>query len=173
MSNNDKKLNAAQRLEALEKAMVLVDKTIHELFKSVEGLRLAGKTLNNKVDSIISASSQGQQINDDVVNKIMTENNVQELKDRIEALKNSGQLSEGAEIGEMSLMVLREVDPDTNEVVNPRIQIAYQLLADSTKDLIKGKKAGDIVSMGEDKLNLEVLEVYEIVVPAQEAVAAN
>ena len=174
MSNNHKKLNAAQRLEALEKAMVLVDKTIHELFKSIEGLRLAGKTLNNKVDSIISASSQGQQINDDVVNKIMTENNVNELKDRIEALKTSGQLTEGSEIGDMSLMVLREVDPDTNEVVNPRIQIAYQLLADSTKDLIKGKKAGDIVSMGEDKLNLEVLEVYEIVVPAQqEAVAAN
>ena len=52
MSNNDKKLNAAQRLESLEKAMVLMDKTIHELYKSIEGLRLAGKTLSNKVDSI-------------------------------------------------------------------------------------------------------------------------
>jgi uncharacterized coiled-coil protein SlyX len=172
MSNNDKKLNAAQRLESLEKAMVLMDKTIHELYKSIEGLRLAGKTLSNKVDSIISASSQGQQVNDDVVNKIMTENNVQELKQRIESLKASGQLAQGEEINELSLMVLREVDPDTGEVANPRVQIAYQLLAESTKELLKGKKAGDVIAMGEDKLNLEVLEVYNIVVPEQQ-VAAN
>lgn len=172
MSNNDKKLNAAQRLESLEKAMVLMDKTIHELYKSIEGLRLAGKTLSNKVDSIISASSQGQQINDDVVNKIMTENNVQELKQRIESLKASGQLVQGEEINDLSLMVLREVDPDTGEVANPRVQIAYQLLAESTKELLKGKKAGDVITMGEDKLNLEVLEVYNIVVPEQQ-VAAN
>lgn len=172
MSNNDKKLNAAQRLESLEKAMVLMDKTIHELYKSIEGLRLAGKTLSNKVDSIISASSQGQQINDDVVNKIMTENNVQELKQRIESLKASGQLAQGEEINDLSLMVLREVDPDTGEVANPRVQIAYQLLAEPTKELLKGKKAGDVIAMGEDKLNLEVLEVYNIVVPEQQ-VAAN
>jgi hypothetical protein len=172
MSNNDKKLNAAQRLESLEKAMVLMDKTIHELYKSIEGLRLAGKTLSNKVDSIISASSQGQQVNDDVVNKIMTENNVQELKQRIESLKASGQLAQGEEINELSLMVLREVDPDTGEVANPRVQIAYQLLAESTKELLKGKKSGDVIAMGEDKLNLEVLEVYNIVVPEQQ-VAAN
>lgn len=169
MSNNDKKLNAAQRLESLEKAMVLIDKTIHELYKSVEGLRLAGKTLSNKVDSIISASAQGQQINDDVVNKIMIENNVQELKERIEKLKASNQLVEGSEINDMSLMVLREIDPDTNEVANPRVQIAFQLLADQTKDLLRGKKAGDIIAMGENKLNLEVLEVYTIVVPEKEA----
>lgn len=168
MSNNDKKLNAAQRLESLEKAMVLIDKTIHELYKSVEGLRLAGKTLSNKVDSIISASAQGQQINDDVVNKIMIENNVQELKERIEKLKASNQLVEGSEINDMSLMVLREIDPDTNEVANPRVQIAFQLLADQTKDLLRGKKAGDIIAMGENKLNLEVLEVYTIVVPEKE-----
>lgn len=173
MSNNDKKLNAAQRLESLEKSMVLLDKTIHELYKSIEGLRLAGKTLSNKVDSIISASSQGQQINDDVVNKIMTENNVQELKQRIESLKASGQLAEGEEINDLSLMVLREVDPDTGEVANPRVQIAYQLLAESTKQLLKGKKPGDVIAMGEDKLNLEVLEVYNIVVPEQQQVAAN
>jgi hypothetical protein len=170
MSNNDKKLNAAQRLESLEKAMVLIDKTIHELYKSVEGLRLAGKTLSNKVDSIISASAQGQQINDDVVNKIMIENNVQELKERIEKLKASNQLVEGSEINDLSLMVLREIDPDTNEVANPRVQIAFQLLADQTKDLLRGKKAGDIIAMGENKLNLEVLEVYTIVVPEKEAV---
>lgn len=169
MSNNDKKLNAAQRLESLEKAMVLIDKTIHELYKSVEGLRLAGKTLSNKVDSIISASAQGQQINDDVVNKIMIENNVQELKERIERLKSSNQLVEGSEINDLSLMVLREIDPDTNEVANPRVQIAFQLLAEQTKDLLRGKKAGDIIAMGENKLNLEVLEVYEIVVPEKEA----
>lgn len=169
MSNNDKKLNAAQRLESLEKAMVLIDKTIHELYKSVEGLRLAGKTLSNKVDSIISASAQGQQINDDVVNKIMIENNVQELKERIEKLKASNQLVEGSEINDLSLMVLREIDPDTNEVANPRVQIAFQLLADQTKDLLRGKKAGDIIAMGENKLNLEVLEVYTIVVPEKEA----
>jgi hypothetical protein len=171
MSNNDKKLNAAQRLESIEKAMVLVDKTIHELFKNIENLRLAGKTLSNKVDSIVAASAQGQQINDDVINKIMIENNVQELKERIEKLKASNQILEGSEINDMSLMVLREIDPDTNEVANPRIQIAFQLLADPTKDLLRGKKAGDIIAMGENKLNLEVLEVYSIVVPEnQEAV---
>lgn len=165
MSSNDKKLNAAQRLESLEQAMVLIDKTVHELYKSIESLRLAGKTLSNKVDSIISASSQGQQINDDIINKIMIENNVQELKERIEKLKASNQIQDGAEIGDMSLMVLREIDPDTNEVANPRIQIAFQLLADQTKDLLRGKKAGDMIAMGEDKLNLEVLEVYTILVP--------
>jgi uncharacterized coiled-coil protein SlyX len=165
MSDNNKKLNAAQRLESLENAMALVDKTIHELFKSVENLRLAGKTLSNKVDSIISASSQGQQINDDIINKIMIENNVSELKERIEKLKASNQIIDGSEIGDMSLMVLREIDPDTNEVANPRVQIAFQLLAEPTKELLKGKKAGDIISMGENKLNIEVLEVYNIVIP--------
>jgi hypothetical protein len=171
MSNNDKKLTAAQRLESIEKAMVLVDKTIHELFKNIENLRLAGKTLSNKVDSIVAASAQGQQINDDIINKIMIENNVQELKERIEKLKASNQILEGSEINDMSLMVLREIDPDTNEVANPRIQIAFQLLADSTKDLLRGKKAGDIIAMGENKLNLEVLEVYSIVVPENQEAA--
>jgi hypothetical protein len=50
------------------------------------------------------------------------------------------------------------------------VQIAFQLLADQTKDLLRGKKAGDIIAMGENKLNLEVLEVYTIVVPEKEAV---
>jgi hypothetical protein len=82
-------------------------------------------------------------------------------------------LVEGEEINDLSLMVLREVDPDTGEVANPRIQIAFQLLAETTKNLIRGKKAGDVVAMGEDKLSLEVLEVYNIVIAEQQPVAAN
>lgn len=168
--SNDKKLNAAQRLESLEKAMGLADQTIHELYKALEGLRLAGKSLSNKVDSIISASANGNPISDDTINKIMTENNVLELKERIEKLKTAGQLVDGTEIGELSLMALREIDADTGEVVNPRTQIAYQLLSATTKEALKGKKPGDIIKMGENTLDLEVLEVYTIVIPEQKVV---
>jgi hypothetical protein len=169
MSNDNKKLNAAQRLEALEKSMLLMDKALHEMYKSIEGLRLAGKTLSNKIDSVIETSVQGLPLSEESVEKVMTENNVQELKGRIEKLKASGSLVEGSEIGEMSLIVIREIDPETKKVENPRTQVAFRLLAPTTQELLRGKKVGDLVSLGADKLDVEVTEVYDIVVETQKS----
>lgn len=166
---SEKKLNAAQRLEQLEKSLLLVDQTLHEMYKSIEGLRLAGKTLSNKIDSIVQASSQGLALTEESVNKIMTDNNVEELKGRIEKLKASGALVEASEIGDMSLIVLREIDPETKEVQNPRTQIAFRLLAPPTQEALRSKKSGDVISLGEDKLDIEVMEIYNIVVETQKS----
>jgi hypothetical protein len=165
MSNVKEKLSnltAAQRIEAIENMIVGLDTAVRQLANSLTTISQALKMLGSKVDAIVTASGSGSPITDEVLSRIMTENNALELKARLNELIQQGRLSSAEELTEQGFFVGREIDSETGEVVNPRIQMAVASLAKDVRDMLIGKKVGDVISFGEGKLSLELEEVYVI-----------
>lgn len=166
------KKTASQRIEELEQAMMSMYSTANNMARDIMTMKEAIKLLGNKVDSIVKASERGEELNDDTLSKIMIENNTAELATKVQTLVQQGFLSKADSITEESFVVGKEVDDDGN-VMNPRLQFAMKGLQDVLRSKIVGSKAGDILTLEEGKLKFEVVEVYDIVVPKAEAVAAE
>lgn len=165
MSNVKEKLTnltAAQRIEALENMVVGLDTAVRQLANSMTTISQALKLLGNKVDAIVTASGSGTPITDEVLSQIMTENNALELKSRLNDLIQQGRLSPAEELSDQGFFVGREVDAETGEVANPRVQMAVAALAKDVRDALIGKKVGELVSFGEGRLSLELEEIYSI-----------
>lgn len=160
------KRTATQRLEDLENMMMNMFHTADNMARDIITLKEAVKLLGNKVDSIVTLLSTGKEVSDDTVADIMMENNSKELKSKVDGLVEQGilVLSDGI-VGTRSFVVGRELD-DTGQVVNPRIQFALSALPENLQSKVVGSKAGDVVTLEEGKLNLEVLEVYSIETPS-------
>lgn len=165
MSNVKEKLTnltAAQRIEALENMVIGLDTAIRQIVNNMTNISEALKLLGNKVGAIVTASGSGSPITDEVISQIMTENRVLELKSKLNDLIQQGRLSPSEELSENSFFVGREIDAETGEVVNLRVQTAVAALAKDVRDALIGKKVGDLVSFGKDKLSLEIEEIYSI-----------
>jgi len=168
--SKEKKLTAAQRIEGLENALASLGEikdaqteNINILAGQIDGLRQTIAALARRLNATIKSGDSGN-VNSDVINRILVEDNVQELKDKIDYLKEQGILEETEvkEIGDRSFIIGRELDEESNEV-NPRMQFALASLTPEAKEKVKGKKAGDVVKdFSGDGLTLEITEVYAI-----------
>lgn len=154
------KRNATQRIEDLERALVSLYQTCDNMARDLTLIKDAIKLLGNKVDAIRQASN----LTDDQVGAIMTENNVNELKDKVQNLVDQKILSVADAATETSFLVGREVN-DEGSVVNPRLQFALSALQPELQEKLKGAKVGDSITLQEGKLKYEVLEVYTIKAP--------
>lgn len=158
-----KNLTAAQRLEGLEQAAIALDNAVRQVVLTQENIAQALKLLANKVDAIVKASNADQPLNDEVLSQIMVQNNVEELRRRVEDMKTLGLLKQVESLPKNGFVVGREVDPESKEVQNPRVQIAVSALSEESQAKIVGSKPGDLIDFGKDKLAVEIEEVYEIV----------
>lgn len=158
-----KNLTAAQRLEGLEQAAMLLDNTVRQVVMTQENIAQALKLLANKVDAIVKATNAQEPLNDEVISRIMIQNNVEELRRRVENMKAMGTIKAVEALPENGFIVGREIDQETKEVQNPRVQVAVENIAKESREKVIGSKPGDIIDFGKDKLALEVEEVYEIV----------
>jgi len=105
-------------------------------------------------------------LTDEVIGNIMVQNNVADLKARVDQLVASGTLVATLEpVDEKNFVVGQEVD-DTGKVLNPRLQFVLGALNEDLRNKIKGAKVGDSVVFQEGKLKFDLQEAYAVVTPA-------
>lgn len=156
--------SASQKITDLENAVMSIYQTVDNLARDFTNFREAIKLLNNKVDSIVKASSTGEPINDGVINRIMIENNVEELSNKTKLMVSQGILVAQEVVGDDSFVVGSELNED-GTVANPRLQFALFALQQELRDKIKGSKVGDVLTLQEGKLKFKVIENYQIQQP--------
>lgn len=165
MSNENNKQadtrTAAQRLADLELAAAQLFNATDHITRDLGMLKNAMKLLNNKVDAIVKASVAGEPITDAVLDRIMIENNVADLANRVTNMVVNGVVTPEEQVSENSFVVGAEVE-DGGKVVNPRIQFALKALQPDLQTKLIGAKPGDSLKFKEGELNFKILESYKI-----------
>lgn len=161
MSNTQKQRSATERLNDVEQATMSTFQTLENMTRDIMLIKDAIKLLGNKVDSIVKASMNGQPLTDEVISYLMVQNNIEELKAKVDNLIAQGILVAEAVVGAQSFIVVREVD-DTGKVINPRLQLTMGALAPHVAEKLIGAQSGQVVDVEAGALKVEVLEVYAI-----------
>lgn len=164
MSNQADKRTASQRIEDMERGLMALYQTADNMARDMMTIKEAIKLLGNKLDAVVKATSRGEQLSDEVISKIMVENNVEELKNKVQDLVNQGVLVAAEEVSANSFIVGREIDAD-GKVQNPRMQFVVSALAENVRTKFPGAKAGQTLELEEGKWKFEVQEVYSIQTP--------
>lgn len=171
MSDEQKQVDkrtATERIASLENGLTQIYATANNMARDLLLIKDALKLLGNKVDSMVKASVRQLPINDEVLSQLMIENNIEEMKQKLNAFISRGILVAEPVVSGNSFVVLNEIDGD-GKVLNPRTQIALNDLAsEALRNKIKGSKIGDIIETEDNKLRVTVLESYEIVPPKEE-----
>lgn len=174
MSNNQKQRSATERLNDLEQATMNLYQTVDNMARDLMTVKDAIKLLGNKVDSIVQAIQAGGPVNDDVIGALMVQNNVNELKTKVDGLIAQGVLVAEAAITAESFVVGREISA-AGKVTNPRIQFVMTALSPEIKEKLVGVAPGQTVEFQEGKDKFEVVESFSIQnpqLPTPEAVEA-
>lgn len=158
---------AGQRLDDLEKGLGQLFQNLDNLFRDSNVQRDAVKLLGNKVDALAKAIRRSEEPTDDTLSKIMIENNVEELKGKVDNLVKAKILVATDIVGKTSFVVGRELEADSDKIINPRLQFALTALQKEVGEKIDGHLVGDIIVVEEGKARFEVLEVYNIQAPPQ------
>jgi len=161
--SKQQKLTASQRIEGLENALAGANQNMQFLAQEMDRIRQTITALARRVNATIKAG-ETDGVSNDVVNKILVEENVEELKGKIDFLLEQKVLekTKKKKIHERSFVVGRELDEESN-VVNPRMQFALASLNEEAKTKVTGKKIGELVEdFSGDGLTLEITELYDI-----------
>lgn len=161
--NSTKKMTAAQRIEHLEGTIMGIYKNFDILANDIDQLRNTITGLAKRLNATIEAAESGT-VNNEQVNNIIIQQNVEELKAKVEFLVEQGVLKKSEEnvVGENSFVVGRELDGEKN-VLNPRLQFAFATLNETGKELVKGKTLGDLVKNENNDGHLEITEIFDVV----------
>jgi hypothetical protein len=160
MADQNDKRTASQRIDDLENAMRAVYQTLDPMGRDLMTCKEAIKLLGNKADALAKAAG----ITDDVIGKLMIENNVAELKEKVTNLVAQGILVPSEELNDTAFIVGQEVD-DSGAIVNPRAQFALGSIAPEVREKIKAGKIGEPLLLQEGKLRLLITEAYQIIPP--------
>jgi hypothetical protein len=166
------KRTAAQKIDDIEKGLMYLYQTADNMARDMGTIKEAIKLLGNKLDSVVKASAAGEPLNDEVIARIMVENNVEELKQKVTNLVNQGILVASDEVGPTSFVVGRELDAE-GKVANPRMQFVVNALNPEVKDKFPGAKVGSTLELQEGKWKFEIQESYNIVTPQPPAPQDN
>lgn len=157
--------SASQKIGDLENAMIALYQTADNIARDLNTAKEAIKLLGNKLDSIVKAQLAGEQPTDDVISRIMVENNIEELKNKLKVMVAQGILSPTEQVAEDSFLVGADQN-DAGEVVNPRLQFAlYAIRPPELQQKFLGAKVGDVLNLQEGKLKFKVAEIYQIQKP--------
>tara|TARA_R100000951_G_scaffold115132_1_gene122208 strand:+ start:588 stop:1166 length:579 start_codon:yes stop_codon:yes gene_type:complete len=187
MNDEVKKPKASDRLAAMETAVFqqeeLLNNTarragememiIFNLSRENEMMKDALQIIHEKLDAVISLSNGGEALTAEAINEKITEQKVDSLKSGIEKGLEANQIEKADAIGANSLVVSREL-AKTGEVENPRLQFMTARLNEDLVSKFVGKVVGDLIKGEEDRLDLEIIEIYnfveqELAPPAPEA----
>jgi len=163
---SEKKQNAVQKINALEQKILELSKVVNTnsqvLAEEIDAVKRNIGSIVHRLNAAIKAAEDGD-LTSASVNAIIIQQNVEDLKTKVAYLENQGLLSrnDDAEITDKTFVVAREIDDEGNEV-NPRVQFAVGTLSQEIKDLLLGKKIGDLIKPEESELTIEILGVYDI-----------
>ena len=165
---------ATQRIEDLEKVLTVLYQAAqrHEdILGGLGGLKNdmtlvkdALKLINKRTDAIIQSASSDSGITSASVDTLVIQMNVAELVQQTANYVTAGHLAPTDTIVDNTFVVCEEHNSD-GKVINPRIQFKLDTQDPATQESLKGKKAGDTVSFGENKFTVKVLEVYSLLDP--------
>lgn len=169
----ESKLNASQKLEALESKITdmesKLDRAIQLLLERVNSLADTDVALAKRINAIVKAGDEGGVTTDSVKTAVVNQA-ATELKARVQMLIDNGLLTLDNEspITSESFVVGRELSSEGEEI-NPRIQFAVKSLQQEVQDTLIGKKAGESISDEKSQTSMEITEVYTINQPQVEA----
>lgn len=171
MSNKaQQKPKASERLSAIESALIPTQRRVGELEMIVfnlsrenEILKDALQLIHEKLESVVALSNEGKALTNDNINEKVVLLKEQALKDRVKQMVDAGQIKASEEATDNSLIVARELNKD-GTVENPRIQFLTARLSPELQEKFVGKKVGELVKSEEDKLDLEIMEIYDITI---------
>ena len=169
---NDKKTNltAAQKLEQLENKiaqlneLVLADRrSIEVMAEEIERTNTNLSFLARRQNGIIEVLTDKNLATNDDVNRKIEEYEVNDLKEKLKFLVDQGVLvkDEDGTVNDKSFVVARDLL--NGEVVVPRLQFSIPSLREENKQLILGKKVGDIITTDKSEVSTEITEIYKIV----------
>lgn len=157
---------ATQKIADLEQGLLGAYQTMGQMANDLTTCKEAIKLLGNKLDAVVKATSSGQQLTDEVLSKIMVDNNIEELKNKVTNLVAQGFLVAQDQPTDNSFLVGREQSPD-GTVLNPRLQfVLAELSKPEFREKFKAAKIGDVITLEEGKMTFVLQEAYEIVTPA-------
>lgn len=161
---NDRR-TASQRLDDHERAIGAMYQTADNMARDLMMMKEAMKLLGNKMEAVIKAINQSLPLNDENLSKLMIENNIEDLKEKVEGLVSNGVIRVAEAITAASFVVVQELDV-AGKVVNPRLQFSLSALNPDAQKKLIGAKVGDSAALTDNGSQFNVLEVYEIVPPS-------
>jgi len=159
----EKKQSATERLTNLENAAQSLFQLNDNLIKDVMDLKRTIKLLDNKVSALAKASLADEKPTDEVLNRFMIENNVDDLVRKVNELVERGMLVKEEQVTDNAFVVGQELDGE-DKVLNVRLQFALKALKPEMQEKLLGVKAGDTLLIQEN-LKFRVLESYKIQPP--------
>lgn len=171
-----KQLKASERLSSIEQSLMIFDSNINQIAKRIgeleminfnlsrenEILKDALQLLNEKQLGMIGLLNEGKELSDENINDKITILKEAALKEKIDKEVKDGKLKPVDVVGDNSVLVSRELTKD-GVVENPRLQFLVGRLVEELKDKFVGKKVGDLVLGEENKLDIEITEIYDFV----------
>jgi hypothetical protein len=173
MVNPQDKRTASQRIDDLERAVMSIFQVSNNMARDNSMIKDALKLLGNRVTALIqllAGNQLGLVVGEDSVDRVMRENQVEELKEKVTNLIEQGFFITADTIGENTFVVGTENEPDEadgtpGKIVHPRLQFTLASLEKEVQDKLLGAKVGDTVTFKENALVFKVQEVYTIVNP--------
>jgi hypothetical protein len=171
-SEGSQKLNATQRIEALENSLLQSNQKFSILAEEIDRIAELVKRMGLKLNAVIEAGSGGN-LSKEGVSQVLVDNAVKELKAKTEQFVTMGIIEPADQDASIDsdeyFIVGREVDENGN-VINPRIQFALKSLEDSLRSTFLTKKIGDLVSNDNKSFPIEIVELYKIAAPKTQQV---
>ena len=157
--------SASQKITDLENGLIALYQTADNIVRDLQMMKEALKLLGNKVDSVVKATLAGESPTDDVIERIMRENAIEELKQKVLIMQAQGMLSPSEQIAPNSFIVGQDIN-DQGEIVNHRFQFAlYAIQPPELRTKFAGARVGDVLNLQEGKLKFRVMEIYTIQEP--------
>lgn len=167
--SEQKKMKASEKLKIIEDKLMQAQQRVGQLEMMVynfsresEVLKEATQLLHQKLDAVVNLVNSGGQLTENNINDAITKANADSLKTKTDQLVESGALKQVDEVTKDSFVVIRELDKD-GKLVNPRLQFLLSRVVEEIQNKFVGKKVGDLVVGPEDKLDGEIMEIYDVV----------
>lgn len=160
--SKEKLENLSEQSMATARRVGEMELILYNIARENEILKDALQLLHEKLDAVISLQNNGLPLNDTNINETVIKMKENSLKEKIDEALKAGSITTADVISDDSLVVSRELNKE-GRVENPRLQFIVGRLVDELKSKFVGKKVGDLVQGEENKLDIEIMEIYDLV----------
>jgi hypothetical protein len=168
LNNHKKRLNALERLDALENQFGALNEELSKYLTQLQaGLNKRLELIENALNAaIIEIGVEKVQITAQRLHKEKLEVELQKNTKDVEDAVTAGKFTVGDTVTENSLVVGSEKDKDGVQKLPTKMFLSFGQFTDEVKAKIKDKIIGDVVDLT-DGGTFEVLEVYNPIIPTE------
>lgn len=160
--SKEKLENLSEQALATARRVGEMELILYNIARENEILKDALQLLHEKLDAVITLQNRELPLSDVNINEAVVEMKVNSLKERVEEMLQQGAIKPVDTVGEDSLIVSRELSKE-GRVENPRLQFLVGRLVDELKTKFVGKKVGELIQGEDNKLDIEIMEIYDLV----------